>query len=61
MIKKLIKTGKDEILSMGGMVLTPENLRSFSKIYTNFIETKKIYNLYGMEQKQIELFPQIMG
>ena len=53
MIKKLIETGKGEIFSMGGMVLATENLGSFSKIYTTFIKTKKIFNSYGIESKRI--------
>ena len=53
LIKKLIPTGKGEILSIGGMVLKPEDLRNFTHMYTTFIKTKQIYNLYGIETNGI--------
>ena len=55
-IQELIATGKGEILSLGGMVLTEDNLGNFSEMYTTFIKTKQMFNFYGMETNGI-IFP----
>ena len=52
-IQELIATGKGEILSLGGMVLTEDNLGNFSEMYTTFIKTKQMFNFYGMETNGI--------
>ena len=53
LIKKLIATGKGEILSLAGLVLTPEDLGNFSKMYNTFIKTKQMYKSFGIETNGI--------
>ena len=48
MAKKLISTGKGEILSIAGR-LTEETIGNFSEMYRSFIIKKQMFNLYGIE------------
>ena len=49
MVKKLISTGKGEILSLFAGLLTEENVGNFSVMYRAFIKTKQMLNMYGIE------------
>ena len=50
MVKKLIATGKGEILSFNGEgVLTKEKLGDYNEMYKIFIKPKQIFNIYGIE------------
>ena len=48
MVKKIISTKKDEILSIGGG-LTENSLGIFSEMYNAFIKRKQMFNMYGIE------------
>ena len=49
MLKKIIATGKAEILGISSGVLTEEKLGNFSEMYNAFIKVKQMFNLYGIE------------
>ena len=50
MIKKIISTGKGEVLSLnGGGVITKEKLGNYNEMYKVFIKTKQMFNIYGIE------------
>ena len=48
MAKKLISSGKGEILCQAGL-LTEEKIGNFSEMYNSFIIKKQIFNSYGIE------------
>ena len=49
-VKKLIATGKGEILSYNGEgVLTEERIGNYNEMYKTFIKTKQMFNFYGIE------------
>ena len=49
-IKKLIETGKGEILSFNERnVLTEEKLGNYNEMFNTFIKTKQMFNFYGIE------------
>ena len=48
MVKKIISTKKDEILSISGG-LTENSLGILSEMYNAFIKRKQMFNMYGIE------------
>ena len=49
-VKKLIATGKGEILSYNGEgVLTEERIGNYNEMYKTFIKAKQLFNFYGIE------------
>ena len=49
-VKNFIKTGKGEILSYNEEgVLTEERIANYNEMYKTFIETKQLFNFYGIE------------
>ena len=49
MVKKLLSTGKGEVLSLHEEIITKEKLENFSEMYKTFIKTKQMLNIYGIE------------
>ena len=49
MVKKLLSTGKGEVLSLHDGIITKEKIENFSEMYKTFIKTKQMLNIYGIE------------